>query len=99
MGHGSRGCLGSFPFQLPIMESEDNLRSRQESGAIVRKPPIQEKEVHTTRHRIDLHRCSRRFESSRLDHLPASVLHCFTPPFTKEAAFLGIPPAPASLHM
>ena len=42
--------MGSFPFQLPIMESEDKLRSRQESGAIVRKPPIQEKEVHTTRH-------------------------------------------------
>ena len=76
--------MGSFPFQLPIMESEDKLRSRQESGAIVRKRPIQEREVHTTRHRIDLHRCSRRFESSRLDHLPASVLHCFTPPLQRK---------------
>ena len=76
--------MGSFPFQLPIMESEDNLRSRQESGAIVRKPPIQEKEVHTTRHLIDLHRCPWRFESSRLDHLPDSVLHCFTPPLQRK---------------
>ena len=44
MGHGSTGCLWSFPFQLPIMESEDKLRIRQESGAIVRKLSVQEKE-------------------------------------------------------
>ena len=50
----SRMLKGCFSFWFSTMESEDKLRSRQESGAIVRKPPIQEKEVHTTRHRIEM---------------------------------------------
>lgn len=93
---GSTGCLRSFPFQIPTMEGEDKLRSRHESGAIVVKLSVQQREVPTTMHLINLNRGKGGFMvAQKIVFLFWATTH---PLFNKESAFIDIPSQPPPLH-